>query len=139
MWQYIIYFFIGGGIVTLVAYIASRGNLFLATLIGNIPVLFLLNVLLVYRENGVSGSIVYTKGVLLMLPIFILFIAITILLIPRLGMPKAIMMALPIYLILPAVLYHVKKKRKLKSIDSHNHSFEVGHDISDNLNGHGYS
>ena len=139
MWQYIIYFFIGGGVVTLVVYIASRGNLFLATLVGNIPILFLLNVFLVYRESGVSGSLVYAKGVLLMLPIFILFIAITMLLIPHLGMPKAILSSLPIYLILPTVLYHVKKKRGLRSIDSHNHSFEVGQDISDKLGGNDYS
>jgi len=139
MFQYIIYFFIGGGIVTLVAYIASRGNLFLATLVGNIPILFLLNVLLVYRESGVSGSLVYAKGVLLMLPIFIMFVAITMLILPRLGMPKAILSVLPAYLILPAVLYHLKKRRIPKHAGNYNRSFEVGNDISANLDGHDYS
>ena len=136
--QYIIYFIIGGGIVTLVAYIASRGNLFLATLVGNIPILFLLNILLVYRESGANGSLVYAKSVLILIPVFVLFVTFTMLLLPRLGMAKAIMSALPLYLILPTVIYHIKRRRKLRSTGKYNRLFEVGQDMSASFDRHDY-
>ncbi len=128
MWQYIPCFIAGGSIVALVAYLSSRGNPLLATLVANIPVLFLINIFLVYRNGGVSGSLEYAKGVLLLLPVFILFVTITMLLLPHLGMPMALLPSTLLYLV-PLVIYYVRK-RKLKHVGCHSQSFEVGQDIS---------
>jgi len=138
MWQYILCFIFGGSIVALVAHLSSRGNPLLATLVANIPVLFLINIFLVYRAGGLSGSLVYAKGVLLLLPVFILFVITTILLLPRLGIPMALLPSMLVYLV-PPVMYYVKKRRKLKQIGSHSRSFDVGQDISATLGSNNYS
>jgi uncharacterized membrane protein (GlpM family) len=129
MWQYIPCFIAGGSIVAFVAYLSGRGNPLLATLVANIPVLFLINIFLVYRTSGMSGSMIYAEGVLLLLPVFILFVIITILLLPRLGMPMALLPSMLVYLVTP-VMYYVRKRRKLRQVGSHSQLFEVGHDIS---------
>ena len=77
MLQYVIYFIAGGALTALVAYFARRGNPFLAALVGSIPVMFLLNVHLVYRATGASSSLAYSKGVLSMVPAFVIFVMVT--------------------------------------------------------------
>lgn len=138
MWQYILCFIFGGSIVALVAYLSSRGNPLLATLVANIPVLFLIDIFLVYRAGGLSGSLIFAKGVLFLLPVFMLFVITTILLLPRLGMPMALLPSMLVYLV-PPVMYYVKKRRKLKQIGSHSRSFDVGQDISATLGSNNYS
>lgn len=109
MLHYITYFIVGGGIVALVAYLASRGNALLATLVANIPALFLLNIFIIYRTNGVSGSLTYANGTLLLLPVFILFVIVTIWLLPTLGMPKALLLGMLLYLV-PVIISRVRKR-----------------------------
>jgi len=99
MLQYFLYFLIGGTVVTVVAYIGSRSNGFLAALVASLPILFLLNVLLMYRNGGVTISLDYVRGSLLFLPAFACYAVLTIWLLPRLGMPWALLPGLPIYLV----------------------------------------
>jgi len=99
MLQYLVYFLIGGAVVASVAYLGSRGNTFLAAFVANMPILFLLNVFLMYRVAGVDGSLTYVKGAILLLPIFACYAILTIWLLPHLGMPKALLPGLLLYLI----------------------------------------
>lgn len=73
MWQYFVYFLVGGTVVTMVAYIGSRFNGFLAALVASLPILFLLNVLLMYRNGGVTTSLDYVRGSLLFVPAFVCY------------------------------------------------------------------
>ena len=57
MWQYVLYFILGGSLVALVDYLAGRGNPILTTLVANVPVLFILNIFLTYRAGGLNGSL----------------------------------------------------------------------------------
>ena len=114
MWHYVLYFLIGGTVVTVVAYIGSRGNGMLAAFVASLPVLFLLNVLLMYRNGGVGTSIAYTKGSLLFLPAFACYAALTIWLLPHLGMPKALVPGLPIYALPLLVKKKITQPRILK-------------------------
>ena len=99
MLQYFVYFLIGGTVVTVVAYIGSRSNGFLAALVASLPILFLLNVLLMYRNGGVTTSLDYVRGSLLFVPAFVGYATLTLWLLPRLGMPWASRLGLPIYLV----------------------------------------
>jgi len=117
MLQYIIYFLIGGTVVAAVAYLGSRGDSALAALVASLPVLFLLNVFVMYRVGGINGSLTYAKGVVLMLPVFAFYAALTIWLLPRLGMPKALILGLPVYLIpVAAIRMRRHKSSKAKAI-----------------------
>jgi len=114
MWHYLFYFLIGGTVVTVVAYIGSRGNGMLAAFVASLPMLFLLNVLLMYRNGGVDASITYTKGALLFLPAFACYAALTIWLLPHLGMPKALVPGLPIYTV-PIIMIKTIRPKMLKA------------------------
>jgi hypothetical protein len=116
MWQYLLYFLIGGSIVSLVAYLVNQGNQLLAILVGNLPVLFLLNIILAYRFGGATSSITYAKGALISLPFFIIFVLVTLFILPRINTPVAILPAMLIYIIPPLVLYR-KKQRVFQSSD----------------------
>ena len=99
MLPYLFYFVIGGILVASVVYLGSRGNSLLAALVANLPVLFLLSVFLIHRYSGTDGSIAYAKTVLMMVPVFAFYIVITILLLPHLGIPKALFPGLTVYLV----------------------------------------
>jgi len=110
MWQYLLYFLIGGSIVALVAYFVNQGNQLLAILVGNIPVLFLLNVILAYRAGGSMSGIAYAKGALISLPFFIVFVVIVLLILPRINTPAAILLAMLVYIIPPLVFYRRRQR-----------------------------
>ena len=114
MLQYFIYFLIGGTVVTVVAYIGSRSNGFLAALVASLPILFLLNVLLMYRNGGVTTSLDYARGSLLFVPAFVCYATLTVWLLPRLGMPEALLPGLPIYL-LPMMIRKVVRSKVSKT------------------------
>ncbi len=110
MWQYILYFILGGSIVALVAYLANHSNQLLTILVGNLPVLFLLNVIMVYSAGGATSGIAYARGALISLPFFIIFVLITILILPRITTPVAILPAMLVYII-PSLIYHRRRHR----------------------------
>jgi len=129
MLQYVIYFIAGGTLAALVAYFAGRGNPVLAALVGSIPVMFLLNIYLVYRAGGVSSSLAYSKGVLLLVPAFILFVIVTMWLLPGLGMPKALLPGMTVYPVL-ALISRAKKHGLPKRWSNHGQSLVMGQDIT---------
>jgi hypothetical protein len=110
MLQYFIYFLIGGTVVALVAYVGSHSDGMLAAFVASLPVLFLLNVLLMYQNGGVTASIIYAKGALLFLPAFACYAALTVWLLPRLGMPEALFPGLPIYVLALGIRKMVRHK-----------------------------
>jgi len=121
MLQYVIYFIAGGALAALVAYFAGRGNPSLTALVGSIPVMFLLNVYLVYRATGVSSSLAYSKGVLLMVPAFVIFVMVTMWLLPRLGMPKALLPGLTVYPVL-ALISQARRHRLPKRMGNNDNA-----------------
>ena len=125
MLQYIIYFLIGGTVVAAVAYIGSRGDSALAAFVASLPMLFLLNVFVMYRVGGINGSLTYAKGVVMMLPIFVFYAALTIWLLPRLGMPKALVLGLPVYLIPVAAIRMRRHKASKANVIASSPSGEV--------------
>ena len=115
MSHFIMYFIAGGTLATSVAYFASRGNPLLAALVSSIPVMFLLNISIVYRTGGIYSSLAYSKNVLLILPVFVIFVIITMRLLPQVGMPKALVLGMMVYPAL-TLISQVKKLGLLKRI-----------------------
>jgi len=113
MLQYFVYFLIGGTVVVSVAYVGRHSNGLLAACVASLPILFLLNMLLMYRNGGVVTSLEYVKGSLLFVPAFVCYATLTIWLLPRLGMPEALLPGLPIYL-LPMMIRKVVRRNLLR-------------------------
>ena len=102
--------------MSLVAYMVNQGNQLLAILVGNIPVLFLLNITLAYRVGGATSSIAYAKGALISMPFFIIFVLIVLLILPRINTTAAILPAMLVYIIPPFLLYR-RRHHAFKSIE----------------------
>jgi hypothetical protein len=66
MLQCLLSFFVGGGLLAFVTFVAQKGNATLTVMVANIPVMFLLNVLSTYRVGGVDGSLNFAKGALML-------------------------------------------------------------------------
>jgi len=125
--QYVIYFIAGGGLVVSVAYLNNRGNPLLTALVGNIPVIFLLNIFLVYQVGGLAGSLTYAKSALLLIPVFTSFVILTIWLLPQVGMPKALLPGMTAYLV-PVIISQARKHALLKRAVNHKKSLDKGQD-----------
>ena len=100
--------------VALVAYVGSHSNGMLAAFVASLPVLFLVSILLMYRNGGVSASIAYVKGTLLFLPMFPCYAALVIWLLPRLDLPEALVAGLPIYMVPIILIRRVVNSKILK-------------------------
>jgi membrane protein implicated in regulation of membrane protease activity len=67
-----------------------------------------------YRNGGLAASITYAKGALLFLPAFACYALLTIWLLPHLGMPKALVLGLPIYTV-PIIMMKKIRPKILKA------------------------
>jgi len=112
--QYFIYFLVGGTVVAVVAYVGTHGNGLLAALVASLPVLFLVNILLLHHNGGMAASITYAKGALLFLPAYAGYAALTWWLLPRVGVPEALLLGLPVYL-LPVLISRMVHRKVLKT------------------------
>ena len=103
MWPYVLYFIVGGTIVTAVAYVGKHGDGMTAAFVASLPVLFIINMLLLYQNGGVSAGMSYARGALMYLPMFVGCVLLTMVLLPRVEMPLAVLAGVSVYA-LPAVV-----------------------------------
>lgn len=94
--------------VSLIAFVGSRGSSTLAAFIASFPVIFLLNILVMYQSGGVAASVTYAKGSLLFLPAFACYAGLTIWLLPHLGTPGALVPGLLAYLVPPVIRRRIR-------------------------------
>ena len=114
MLQYLLTFIVGGGLLTFVAFIAQKGNATLTVLVANIPVMFLINILTMYRVGGTVGSLTFAKGALMYIPFYVIFVVITMLLIPRVGLPGALLPGTPVFM-LPSLIKRLKARINMQA------------------------
>jgi len=99
MWPYILYFLIGGTLVSAVAYVGNHADGRTAALVAGLPVLFIINMLLLYQHGGVSAGLSYARGALMYVPVFVGCVLVTMWLLPHVQMPVALAAGLSIYLV----------------------------------------
>ena len=113
MWPYALYFIVGGTLVTAVAYVGKHGDGMSAAFIASLPVIFIINVFLLYQNGGVSAGMSYARGALIYLPMFIGCVLLTMVLLPRIGMPLSMMAGVSVYA-LPALVRPFVVRRRLR-------------------------
>jgi len=97
MWPYVLYFLIGGTIVSFAAYVGSRGDGAAAAFVASIPVIFITNLVLLYHTGGVSAGVTYAKGALMYVPLFVGCVLLIMVLLPRIGMPWSLLSGASVY------------------------------------------
>ena len=92
-----LYFVLGGAIVTLVTYFGSQGKGMLAAFIGFFPSVTIVTLLTIYFNSGVGATVSYFKGMLFLMPAWILYALAMIFILPRWGIVPSVLLGVFLY------------------------------------------
>jgi uncharacterized membrane protein (GlpM family) len=95
---FILYFLLGGLVVSLIAYFGSIGKGIFAAFIAFFPSVTLITFFLIQMEGGIHATISYANALLYLTPAWILYILAVILLLPK-GFTPAISVGILVYLL----------------------------------------
>ena len=105
--KYIIYFLLGGTVISVVTYFASNAKGLLAAFIANMPVITVITFLTIYHEVGQKAVIPYAKGLVIMTLPWFAYIFSIIFLTSRLGFFPSLLTGLALYMTI--ALFIIKK------------------------------
>jgi len=83
--RYLLYFILGGALVSAIAYLGGIGRPLVASFLATAPVLTLLGFILLYVEGGLGATERYAVGLLIFLPGWLAYVCFIWLTASRLG------------------------------------------------------
>lgn len=95
----LLYFVLGGSVIALVSYLGTQTRGLLASFFANLPTITVLSLSIIYANAGVSASTAYFKGLLLMLPAWVIYVLIVLFLLPRAGLVASLGVGVTLYVI----------------------------------------
>lgn len=93
----ILYFLVGGLVVSLVTYLGSAGRGLLSAFVATFPHISLVTFMLIYFNGGPQNTLSYARGLLLFAPSWLAYVAAFMLLLPRTGFWTALSGSLAIF------------------------------------------
>lgn len=96
--KYIVYFLLGGTIVSLSTYLGTKGNSFLAAMASTFPAITAATFILLYVNGGGATTVDYAKNLVWFVPPWIVYVVAMIAGIPRLGFWPAMTGSLILYM-----------------------------------------
>jgi uncharacterized membrane protein (GlpM family) len=99
-----LYFIIGGLTVAVVAYLGARGQGLLAAFATLFPGVTLITFLAIYFQSGTPAVVSYARGMLILLPPWIVYILSVMFLIPRLGLFVGLPISVALYVVLSLLI-----------------------------------
>lgn len=94
----VLYFLLGGVIISLVTYFGTQGKGLLAAFIALFPSVTIVTMLTIYVHGGVNDTVSYFKNLLILLPAWLLYVIPAMLLLPRLGPIPSVIIGISLYL-----------------------------------------
>ena len=107
--SFILYFILGGTIVSVVTFLGSQGKGLLAAFVATFPTMTVLTFALIYSKAGQTSTVSYAKGLLIMTPPWIIYVLCLIYLLPRWGFVKSLITGVLTYMVLAGVVSAVVK------------------------------
>jgi uncharacterized membrane protein (GlpM family) len=98
--KFILYFIIGGSILTLITYFGSKDKGILAAFIALFPMVTIMSIVTIYSEAGSLPVLDYVKGLLILTPVWIIFLICIAYFLPKQGLLVAIGIGLVIYVVI---------------------------------------
>lgn len=95
----LLYFFIGGVIVSTVTYFGSHGKSQVAAFIAFLPSISLITLCSIYFASGTASAVSYAKSMLILLPPWVLYVVCVIVLLPRIGLTATLAVSVVAYLL----------------------------------------
>ncbi len=96
--KYVIYFLLGGTIVSVSTYLGSQGRSFLAAFASTFPAITGATFILMYLNGGSEAIVNYAKNLLWFVPPWLIYVMSMIVGVPRLGFWPATGVALTLYM-----------------------------------------
>lgn len=94
----LLYFMIGGSIVSLSSYVGAQGRGFLAAFASTFPAMTGITFVLIYLNAGHEPTLSYAKNLLWFVPPWLAYVGFIIVALPRLGFWPAMIGSLAIYM-----------------------------------------
>ena len=94
----LLYFVLGGIIVSAVTYFGSQAKGMLAAFITFLPTVSVISLCTIYFSSGTGAAVSYAKGMLILLPPWVVYIVGVIFLLPRIGLVYSLIVSVGIYL-----------------------------------------
>jgi hypothetical protein len=102
--KFILYFLLGGTIVSLVSYLGSMGRGLLSAFVATFPAITLVTMIFIYRERGLAASYAYAKGLVFFFPAWLAYLMFVVFALPRWGIWKALAGALLLFMTLVVLI-----------------------------------
>jgi hypothetical protein len=103
----VLYFLIGGSIVSLSSYVGAQGRGFLAALASTFPAITGVTFVLIYLNAGQEPTLSYAKHLLWFVPPWLAYVGFIIGTLPRIGFWPAMLGGLAVYMACVALLRFV--------------------------------
>ena len=100
----IVYFLIGGIVVSAITYFGSHGKSTLAAFIAMIPCVSVITLCTIYLNSGTAVTVSYAKNMLILLPPWILYVIGVIYLLPRIGLPGSLVVSVAAYVLVSLLI-----------------------------------
>ncbi len=97
-------FVIGGVIVSTASYFGSQAKGLAAALVAMLPSLSVVTLCIVYSAAGTGAAVSYAKGMLIILPSWVLYVVGVIILLPRMGLWGALGVSIGAYFVAAFVM-----------------------------------
>ncbi len=102
--KYLLYFVLGGSIVAVTTYFGSEKKGLLAAFFAIFPFITGITLFTVYSAAGLDAVTSYVKGLILLTPVWILYLVCVLYLLPRYGFWTALTAGIIIYIIFAVIL-----------------------------------
>ncbi len=100
----ILYFIVGGLIVAVTTYYGTRGQGLLAAFISLFPGLTIITFCAIYFQEGSPAVVSYARGMLILLPPWILYVLGIIFLLPRIGLVPTLISSVVTYVVFALII-----------------------------------
>ena len=96
--KYVIYFLLGGTVVSLSTYLGAQGRPYLAAFASTFPAITGATFVLLYLNGGTDAIIAYAEKLFWFLPAWIVYVMAMIFIVPRVGFWPAMAVSLALYM-----------------------------------------
>lgn len=94
-----LYFVVGGIIVATVTYFGSHGKGLLAAFMAFFPSVTVVTLVSIYLTGGAGATVSYFRGMLLLLPAWVLYAIAMIFMLPRWGLVPSVLAGVCLYMV----------------------------------------
>lgn len=107
--KYILYFLLGGLIVSSVTYLASHAKGLIAAFIANMPLITMITFLTIYFESGKESVISYASSLIIMLLPWLFYVFTIIFFTKRFGFLPSLTLGFSLYFIVAYLIIQLRK------------------------------